>query len=87
MKETHLITKDALRVLLTNVRKDVSKGIVSAFEAKEILGISENEFYKEINSPESLARKSSKKGKFIYSSIIQEFKRIHGVSYSDAIVR
>lgn len=79
------IDKDALRTLLANLRQDVRVGIVDKETAKQMLGLGEADFYNELNSPHTLIERSkSKKGKFIKSSIIREFQRIHGVPYDYA---
>lgn len=63
----------------------VKKGICTAAEAREILGLGRTEFYRMIADPNTRIRPSSKQGKYIYSSVRAEFKRLHGVSYEEAI--
>ncbi|MFC4219051.1 hypothetical protein [Flagellimonas marina] len=84
MKKTHVINDNTLRMLLAKQRQDIRIGVVDRETAMAILGLGEKDFYKEVNSPDSKIVRSKKKGRFIYSSIILEFKRIHGVSYHDA---
>ncbi|MCM4170071.1 hypothetical protein DHD32_01155 [Arenibacter sp. TNZ] len=85
--ETLLIDKHVLQSLLGLQRQDIRKGICTTAEAMEILGLSSADFQKERCSKGSLVKPSHKKrGKFIYSSIIKEFERIHGTKYQDAII-
>jgi len=85
MSKSLNIDKDALRVLLAGQRQDVRKGICSIDEALFILGIGLSDFKKEKKDPHTHIKPSKKQGKYIYSSIIKEFERIHGVAYKEAI--
>ncbi|WP_156102283.1 hypothetical protein [Muricauda sp. MAR_2010_75] len=81
-----IVDKKVFNKMMASQRQDVRKAILSKSEAIEILGLSEKEFYREKNSPESKIIPSKKQGKFIFSSVILEFERIHGVPYKDAVV-
>lgn len=85
--ESLIVDKKVFNKMMASQRQDVRKAILSKAEAMELLGItSEKDFYREKNSPESLMIPSKKKGKFIYSSVVRDFERIHGVPYKDAVV-
>lgn len=83
--KTAIIDKEALKILLSKQRQDIYKGVCSASEVLEILGISAKMHSKLKLSGESLLEPSKMKGKYIYSSVLREFKRIHGVNYYNAI--
>ena len=83
-----IIDKDVFRKLMSDQRKDIQRGLISYREACKLLGLSKNDFYLEIAKPETKVIPSkSKRGKYIFSSVIREFERIHGTSYSDAIYK
>ena len=84
--KTQIIDMNVLRHLLAGQREDLRIGVFTKEEVMKILRLGRSEFYKELNNPESLIRRSTKQGRFIASSVIREFERIHGVPYKDAVV-
>lgn len=81
---TKVVDNSVLQKLLAKQRQDIKKAICTASEAMEVLGLGKTDFYNEITSPETKIVHSKKRGKFIWSSVLTEFKRIHGVSYYEA---
>nr|WP_299067091.1 hypothetical protein [uncultured Allomuricauda sp.] len=84
--EPIIIDKDVFRKMKAEMRQDLRIGVVGKDATKFILGLAEKDFYNEKNSPESKLIASKKKGKFIWSSVVKEFERIHGTPYKDAII-
>lgn len=84
--EPVIVDKDVYRKMKADMRQDIRKGICNKSDAIYILSISEKAFYDELNSPNTEIVRSKKQGKFILSSVLREFERIHGVPYKDAII-
>ncbi len=74
-----LIDINVLRTLLSVQREDVRKKICSAKDARYILDMSEKAFYKLIAEKDCLIRPSSKKGKYVLSSVYDEAKRLNNL--------
>ncbi|RDY58470.1 hypothetical protein [Flagellimonas nanhaiensis] len=83
--KTVLVDKDVFRKMRAEMRQDIRRGVCTKAETLLLLGLSESDFKREKASPESKLIKSKKQGRWIWSSIKAEFKRIHGVSYEEAI--
>lgn len=81
-----MITKDDIRILLAKQRQDVRVGVLSAAEAAELLGICKKEFNALMRDPDTKLIPSRKKGKYIFRSVVNEFGRIHGTPYKEAIL-
>lgn len=64
----------------------IKKGICTKAEAEKLLEISSKELYNKLKDPGCRLIKSKMKGKYIYSSVIAEFERIHGFKYHKACV-
>ncbi|WP_148214389.1 hypothetical protein [Robiginitalea biformata] len=79
---SHTITVGALEMLLSSHHS--RKGICTRSEALEFLEISESYFKELLRHPESRIRPSKVHGKYILSSLREEYKRIHGVSKEEA---
>ncbi|MEM7487079.1 MAG: hypothetical protein AAF348_17870 [Bacteroidota bacterium] len=86
MDKMVIVDKEVFRKLMAGQRSDIKRGICSKSEVLEILGISAKQYYKEMSSGKSLLEPSKVSGKYTYSSVVREFKRIHGHSYSDATI-
>ena len=82
---TITVTKDVWNEIKASQRQDLRKGILNAEEVMAVLGIGKTEFYEIAASSQTQLRRSSLRGKYIWSSVKEEFKRLHGVSYEEAI--
>tara|TARA_A100000164_G_scaffold380669_1_gene428974 strand:- start:1851 stop:2105 length:255 start_codon:yes stop_codon:yes gene_type:complete len=69
--------QNQIRTLVANQRQDVRKKICSAKEAMYILDMSRREFYEHIKLPVCKVRVSSKKGKYVLSSVYEEADRLN----------
>jgi len=79
------ITPKAIDKIKAELRQDIRVGVVTAAAAAKALGISRKKFYQRAAEAGTCIRASSgEKGKYIWTSIKQEFKRIHGVRYEEA---
>lgn len=80
-----LITREVWNEIKASARQDIQKGVCSREEAQKILGIKKTAFYELLSDPKTKIRPSKEvTGRFIFSSIKEEFKRKHGVPYEDA---
>ena len=84
--ETVYVDKDVFRKMRAEMRQDIRKGWCNKAEVLFILGLSESDFKRESAKEESVIKKSRKQGRWIMSSVLKEFERIHGVPYEKAVV-
>lgn len=69
--------ENMLRDLASKQRNDVRIQVVKAEEARRILGMSVDTFYKHLKDPECLVQPSMKKGMYSLKSIYDEAKRLN----------
>lgn len=80
------ITPKALDLIKAELRQDIRTGVVSAAAAAKALGISRRKFYQRAAEPDTKIRPSTgEHGKYIWTSIKEEFNRIHGMPYEKSI--
>ncbi|MEM1339856.1 MAG: hypothetical protein AAF634_05000 [Bacteroidota bacterium] len=83
--ETIPVDINVYRKMLAKQRQDIRKGIGTTTEVLEVLGISKRQLAYRVKHNLSKLTPSTMKGKWIWSSVKEEFKDIHGVKYEDAI--
>ena len=74
-----VMSSEAFRNMRAEMRQDIRKQICSAKEAMYILDFESKAFYKHIKELECLVRPSSKKGKYVLSSIYEEAERLNKI--------
>lgn len=80
------IDKDVLRQVVAETRKDIKRGVVSTSDALFTLQVSKRTFETLKDDPETLLMPSKMKGKWIWSSVVREFERVHGAPYNEAVL-
>tara|TARA_Y100001951_G_C11272751_1_gene259862 strand:+ start:444 stop:704 length:261 start_codon:yes stop_codon:yes gene_type:complete len=81
------IDKDVLRQLVADSRKDIKRGVVSTSDALFTLQVSKRTFESLKDDPNTKLKPSKMKGKWIWSSVVNEFERVHGEPYKEAVLQ
>lgn len=85
LEGARLVTKEVWNEIKASAREMKQKGVIGAQDAADVLGVHVNTFYQKAKDPETKLRPSkSVSGKYIWNSVKEEFKRIHGVPYDEA---
>ena len=72
-----IVSKEVFRNLLSHIREDIRKKICSAKDAMIILDLKQKSFYTLLNDPSCKVRQSTKKGKYVLSSVYEEAERLN----------
>lgn len=79
--------KDAIRDLMVQHRRDIVSGVCSTKDAISILGVSREYLYDMLRDPNTKLIPSRIKGRYSLKSVHDEFERIHGFKYKEAVVQ